>query len=82
MARYYFHLLDGPGRLLDPEGKWVEDPAQIPAIALKEARFLIAQDVLRGEVDMDQRLEVEDESHAVVHVVAFKDAVRLIGGRG
>ncbi|MBS0363475.1 MAG: hypothetical protein JSR98_19035 [Proteobacteria bacterium] len=79
MAKYFFHLRDGSGRLLDPEGKMIGDPGQIAEIALKEARFLMSQDVLQGQIDLNQRLEVEDEAHTVVCVVQFRDAVRLTG---
>lgn len=81
MARCYFHLRNGDERLLDPEGQQIGDPGQIAGIALKEARSIISQDALRGEIDLDQRLEVEDESGKLVYSLPFADAVRIIPGR-
>lgn len=77
MPRYFFHLRDGQDRLIDDGGRWVDDPSQLGAIALREARALIAQDVLLGRLNLGQRLEVEDERGAIVHVTQFRDAVEI-----
>jgi hypothetical protein len=79
LPQYFFHLRDHVERLLDPQGRSIDDPAAIEATALSEARALIAQDALGGSIDLRQRLEVEDESGAVVHVLRFSDAVEVLG---
>lgn len=81
VARCYFHLKNGDERLLDPEGQQIENPGRIAEIALKEVRSIISQDALRGEIDLDQRPEVEDESGKLVYSLPFADAVRIIPGR-
>ena len=77
MAHYYFHLRDDGERLLDPQGLWIEDAAQIAQVALREVRSLISQEALQGEINLDQRLEVEDDRGKLVHVLRFADAVRV-----
>lgn len=77
MARYYFHLRDGSERLLDPQGVTITDTNRITEIALREARTLISQEALQGVIDLDQRLEVEDERGNLVHTIGFADAVTV-----
>ena len=79
MALYYFHLRDGVERLLDPLGQEIADPETIPAIALAEARALIAADAQAGQIDLNQRIEVVDEGGELVHRIEFTDAVSIIG---
>lgn len=78
MARYYFHLRDGQDVLIDPEGREIADPSQIPALVLKEARSIISQDALAGQIHLGQAIDVLDMSGQVVHHLSFRDAV-LIG---
>jgi len=81
MPLYYFHLRDHVERLLDPQGLSIEDPTKLGERALKEARAIISQDALAGVINLDQRIEVEDESHSVVYVLPFADAVRVVRDR-
>ena len=78
MVRYYFHLHDGVERLLDPQGADVDDPAQLARMALKEARAVVAQEALEGEINLRQRIEIEDEGGNLIHSLSFADAVRIV----
>ena len=78
MALYYFHLTDGHQTLIDPEGREVE-PSQIHALALEEARAMIAQDVLGGRIQLNQFIEVRDENGKLVHQLSFRDAITISG---
>ena len=78
MACYFFHLCDGHDVLMDPDGREIEDPAKIAAIALKECRWCISQDALDGRIDLGQSIEVRDSDGELVHMLRFQDAV-LIG---
>lgn len=78
VVRYYFHLRDGGERLLDPQGVDVDDPAQLERMALKEARAVISQEALEGEINLRQRIEIEDEAGNLIHSLSFADAVRII----
>ena len=78
VVRYYFHLRDGVERLLDPQGTDIDDPVQLERMALKEARAVISQEALEGEINLGQRIEIEDEAGNLVHSLSFADAVRII----
>ena len=78
VVRYYFHLRDGGERLLDPQGTDIDDPAQLERMALKEARAVISQEALEGEINLGQRIEIEDEAGNLVHSLSFADAVRIV----
>ena len=78
MVRYYFHLRDGGERLLDPQGTDIDDPAQLERMALREARAVISQEALEGKINLQQRIEIEDETGRLVHSLSFADAVRIV----
>lgn len=75
MAKYFFHLRDGRDVLLDPEGRDIAEAATIPALALRDARSMISQDVLKGRIDLQQWIEVIDEAGQIIHRLDFRDAV-------
>lgn len=75
VALYFFHLCDGEDVLIDPEGREIGDIALIPAIALKEARAIIREEVIGGSIKLAQRIEVLDQAGVVIHRLAFRDAV-------
>ena len=79
--RYFFHLRDGSERLLDPQGAEIDDPALISPMVLREARTLISQEALSGEINLGQRIEVEDDTGRLVHSLQFADAVRILNSR-
>ncbi|MFL6722332.1 MAG: DUF6894 family protein [Sphingomonas sp.] len=76
MALYYFHLRDGVDVLLDPEGREL-DSGNIAEAALTEARAIISADARNGHVFLDQNIDVQDASGAIVHCIAFEDAVQV-----
>ena len=80
VARYYFHLTDGHETLIDADGRDIQDEAQISKIALEEARAMISQDVLTGRIDLNQYIEVRNESGKLIHQLCFRDAVMITGG--
>lgn len=77
MARYYFHLRDGNDRVIDPEGREIDDPSRIPAMALREARSMIGHDATRGEIRLGQSIDVLDDKGELVHHLSFRDAVSI-----
>jgi len=79
LTQYFFHLCDGDDELIDAEGQDLADASQVSAHALKEARALIAQEALSGRIMLDQYIEVRDETGTLVHRLAFRDAVQIIG---
>jgi hypothetical protein len=80
MPTYFFHYRDGVDVLLDPDGRTLESEQVVPE-TLVQARALIAADVLTGRVDLGDRIDVQDSLGAVVHSLAFGDAVEIAGRR-
>ena len=80
MSLYFFHLRDGVDVLLDPEGRELDSMTAIAAAALADARSIIGDDALRGRIDLDQRIDVEDTDGKLVHRLEFEDAVEIVRG--
>lgn len=81
MQTYYFHLRDGTDVLLDPVGRLLPSLSAVAGAALFEARAIISADAKGGEISLGQSIDVEDESGALVHSIAFVDAVRIKSSR-
>jgi hypothetical protein len=75
MPRYFLHLRDGRGEILDPEGADYNTHEDLESAVLKGARELIAADVLDGEVKLDQRIDAEDVVGQIIHSLHFSEAV-------
>ena len=78
MPTYFFHLRDGIDLLLDPEGQVLGSMDAVARIALAEARALIAHDAFTGRIDLDRRIEVEDDAGRIVHRLLFRNAVEIL----
>ena len=78
MARLYFHLSDVDDRLVDPEGREIDDTTKIGELALYEARALLSEDVLNGRLELRRRLDVEDGAGTLVHSLEFGDAIEIL----
>jgi hypothetical protein len=72
-------MRDGVDILLDPEGREIAADA-IPAAALADARSIISDEVKRGEVVLDRRIDVEDSAGHLVHSLEFENAVAIVRG--
>lgn len=77
MPRLYFHLHNGTGMLLDEDGIEIA-PETMHIRALIEARALIADEALNGQIDLRQRIEVKDGNGLVLHSLPFAEAVEII----
>jgi hypothetical protein len=78
MSFFYFHLRDGVDILLDLEGRELDSSFAIEEAALREARSIISEDARKGRIDLDVRIDVEDELRNVVHSLCFRDAVEIL----
>ena len=77
VPRYYFHLFNDI-EVQDDEGQSFADPAAARAFAIGQARALIAaMTVEDGRIVLHHRIDIEDEQHAVVDSVHFRDAVMV-----
>jgi hypothetical protein len=77
MPTFYFHLRDGADILIDPDGIELAGLPAIVARALTEARSIIGADALDGHIDLNQRIDVEDASGALVHRLEFANAITM-----
>jgi hypothetical protein len=76
MPRYYFHLYnDVVAR--DDEGRILSGLNEARSVAVKEAREMMTESVLDGRMTLSHRIDVADESGAVVATVSFRDAVTV-----
>lgn len=77
MPRYFFHLTNGTDTLLDAEGTELDGADAARGAALVEATNIISHDALKGIINLAQRIDVFDESDALVCSLKFSDAVEI-----
>ena len=77
MPLFFFHLHDGVDQLLDEEGIELIDLETVKSQSLREARSLMAHEVLEGRLNIGQRLDIRDAAGELVHSLEFKDALRV-----
>lgn len=77
VQRYYFHLCDGRDALIDPDGREIGDASTLKSAALREARAIISQEALGGEINLDQFIEVRDTDGKLILKLEFRDAVLI-----
>ena len=77
VPHFYFHLYDDQD-LLDEEGTDLPNAAAARAHAIGEAREMACDEVHHGHLNLDHRIEIEDEQGGRTSVT-FRDAIRLIG---
>lgn len=81
MAKYFFHLRDGEDSVLDDDGIALDGPDAVAAQALVEARSILSHDIRDGRIDLNQRIDVLDESGERVHTLHFIDAVEIVASK-
>ena len=75
MSRYFFHLHDREGTLLDREGKDFRDMFAARSYAVLMARSVMSADVESGIFDQNGFMEVVDEKGKTTLTVQFAEAV-------
>jgi hypothetical protein len=75
MPKFLFHLRDGVGETLDPDGVECADLAAAKTKALHAVRDLIAGEVREGKVDLTAWVDVEDAHGTIVYTLQFENAV-------
>ena len=79
MPRFYFHLfndMDVP----DDEGKELRDLKAAREHAACEARTFMGETLKeKAHINLGHRIDIEDELHALVATVWFKDVVKVDG---
>ena len=77
MARYFLHLKDSVEQVLDPEGSEFESLDALKRKALEAARDVMAHDVLSGHLDLNFRIEAQNDAGGVVLLLPFKEAISI-----
>ena len=75
--RYHFNIHNGIGFVEDEEGRELADLAAARAEGLKGIRSIVCEDVQKGIVDLDGRLEIRDGEGALVLTIPFGEAVEI-----
>lgn len=77
MPRYFLHVHNRIGHVPDEEGRDFHDLDGAMAAALEGIRSLLAEELRKGELDLDGRIEIADSTGHIVRVVRFAEAVEL-----
>lgn len=75
--RYFFHLREPDGYVVDDEGLELGCIDAVTAAAICGARLIIADEILRGSLPLGTILEVEDEDGRRVLELPFRDTVHV-----
>lgn len=77
MPRYFFNLFNDITAIDDEGSDWGDDAGAL-AHALLAAREIASVSVLRGELNLEDHIEVLAEDRRHVGTVSFRDAVRIL----
>ena len=75
MPTFFFHVRDGGGLTLDPDGADLPDLDAARAEALAAAREIRARAARSGQALADRRFEIADGGGRVLATVAIKDVL-------
>ena len=78
MPRYFFHLYNDV-IAMDDEGVDLPDLEAARANGIKEAREMMVETVSEGRINLSHRIDIADESGAVIDSVIFAEAVAVEG---
>ena len=76
MQRYFFDLSNGHGMIRDEEGRELADVEAARAEAIRQARPIMAEEVLAGKLDLTGRILVRDGGGEVpLFEITFPEAL-------
>lgn len=78
MLRYRFYSHGRRGRTPDPINCDCENVLDVVLFANALARQIIAEDILSGLLDLNGRIEVQDDDGYQLFDVPFRDAVSVV----
>lgn len=76
MARFYFELRDGV-EIADDEGQEFASLNEAREEAVKSARSMLREEILRGTLSLKDSIRILDERRREVEIVQFRDVVRI-----
>jgi hypothetical protein len=77
MPRYFLHIRGGLGDIEDSEGLVLADLEAARHQAVVGARSIICEDVMHGRVQLDSRIDIENERGELLLSVRFRDVVQI-----
>jgi hypothetical protein len=80
MPRFFFHVHNGIGLIEDEYGRELPDLARVRAEAIKGIRSIIADEVLKGRIDLRGHINIADELASAVMTVSFEEAFEVTRG--
>jgi hypothetical protein len=78
MLHLRLNLYDATGDAPDDEGADYRDLADARFHAIAGIRSILSAEVLDGEINMQGRLEIVDDSGALLDTIDFMDALNVI----
>ena len=78
MQRFFFHIYDDVASL-DEEGEVLPDFAAARKEAIRGARSIAAEQVLKGRLNRSHWVDIADETGDVLGTVTFGDAIAVEG---
>jgi len=82
MARFFFHLRDCSGELIDEEGTELPSLAAAREKALEAARDILSHEMKAGRLNLSCRIDIADEQGRVVGSLPLRDAFETFGEDG
>lgn len=79
MARYFFHLYECGELVADPEGLDLPEGEDLRAVAVRQARGVMAGEIHEGKLCLSCCIRVVDAQHCPVLDLPFRDAVEITG---
>ena len=78
MPRYFFHVCNDD-LTIDEEGCEQPDLATAREWAIENARSLVCESVRKGHLNLDDRIEIADDSGGRLMTVTFREAFTVQG---
>jgi len=80
MPRYFFHVFNDVVAI-DEEGIELPDLDAAREQALDSARELVCESIHKGHLNLDHRIEVEDDAGNKLLILSYRDAFTVRGER-
>ena len=78
MPRFHLHIYDRGGVSCDEEGLELPDLGSASAYAIDGIRSIASEDVRSGRLDLAGRIEIADDSGAILDTIRVAEAVEVL----
>jgi hypothetical protein len=77
MARFHLNLINQVGFVPDHDGVELPDLTSARAEAIRNIRSILAEEVLKGRLDLSGRIEIARSDGQIDEIVHFAEALTL-----